>query len=173
MNYGTLLAVDDNTAILTALRYALDTTFSNIITLSSPDAILKTMAQEHVDVVLLDMNFTLGANSGQDGLLWLRTIKRHHPQVPVVLLTAYADVQLAVKGLKSGAADFIVKPWDNDDLAHKLKDAIEKNTKLACLNEVESEHIKRAIDHCHGNLSKAAELLGISRQTLYNKMNKQ
>lgn len=170
--YGTLLAVDDNQSILTALRYALDVTFDNIITLPNPNDILKTMAQEPVDAVLLDMNFTLGVNSGQDGLLWLRTIKKHHPQVPVVLLTAYADVQLAVKGLKSGAADFIVKPWDNEDLVHKLKDAIDKTTELVTLDEAEAEHIRRALDHCHGNLSKAADILGVSRQTLYNKMKK-
>ena len=91
---GTILVVDDNPAIHTALKYALENTFSEIISLTQPDAILKTMAQQTVDVVLLDMNFTLGVNTGQDGLLWLRTIKKHHPQVPVVLLTAYADVQL-------------------------------------------------------------------------------
>ena len=170
--YGTLLAVDDNPAILTALRYALDGTFENIITLPHPEGILKTMAQEPVDLVLLDMNFTLGVNSGQDGLLWLRTLKKHHPQVPAVLLTAYADVQLAVKGLKSGASDFIVKPWDNDELAYKLKEVIDKATELVPLEEMEAIHIRRALDQCHGNLSKAAELLGISRQTLYNKMKK-
>lgn len=170
--YGTLLAVDDNAAILTALRYALDGTFEEIITLPHPEDILKTMAQHPVDIILLDMNFTLGVNSGHDGLLWLQTIKKHHPQVPVVLLTAYADVQLAVKGLKSGASDFIVKPWDNDELAHKLKDVIDKAVKLVTLEEMEADHIRRALDQCHGNLSKAADMLGITRQTLYNKMKK-
>ena len=170
--YGTLLAVDDNAAILTALRYALDSTFEEIITLPHHEGILKTMAQHPVDIILLDMNFTLGVNSGHDGLLWLQTIKKHHPQVPVVLLTAYADVQLAVKGLKSGASDFIVKPWDNDELAHKLKDVIDKAVKLVTLEEMEADHIRRALDQCHGNLSKAADMLGITRQTLYNKMKK-
>jgi len=172
MKYGTLLAVDDNPAILTALRYCLDSTFDRVLTLSNPNDILKTMAQEAIDIVVLDMNFTLGVNSGQEGLLWLRTIRKHHPQVPVVLLTAYADVQLAVRGLKSGAADFIVKPWDNDELVHKLKDVLDMNSEVVTLDEVESEHIRRAIDRCHGNLSKAAEMLGITRQTLYNKMKK-
>lgn len=171
--YGTLLAVDDNAAILTALRYTLEDTFSDIVTLSKPDDILKTMAQHPVELVLLDMNFTLGVNTGQDGLMWLRTIKKHHPQVPVVLLTAYADVQLAVKGLKSDAADFIVKPWDNDELVYKLKEVLRKSSEVVTLDEVESEHIRRAVDLSHGNLSKAADMLGISRQTLYNKMKKQ
>lgn len=170
---GTILVVDDNLAIHTALKYALENTFSEIISLTQPDAILKTMAQQMVDVVLLDMNFTLGVNTGQDGLLWLRTIKKHHPQMPVVLLTAYADVQLAVKGLKSGAADFIVKPWDNEELVYKLREVLRKSTEVVTLDEVEAEHIRRAVDMSHGNLSKAADMLGISRQTLYNKMKKQ
>lgn len=170
--YGTLLIVDDNPTILTALKYALQETFTTIITLSRPEEILRTMAQTVVDAVLLDMNFTLGANTGQDGMLWLRAIKKHHPQTPVLLITAYADVGLAVKGLKNGAADFIVKPWDNDELAHRLKDALDKVNQVMSLDQVESAHIRRALDHCHGNLTKAAELLGISRQTLYNKIKK-
>lgn len=169
-SYGTVLIVDDNTAILTALRYCLDTTFERILTLEKPDDILKTMAQETIDMVLLDMNFTLGVNNGQEGLFWLRTIHKQHPQTPVVLLTAYADVSLAVRGLKSGAADFITKPWENDELVRKLKDVLDMRNEIVSLDEVEKEHIRRTIDHCHGNLTQAAELLGITRQTLYNKM---
>ena len=169
-NYGTILIVDDNPAILTALRLCLDTTFEHIVTLERPDDILKTLAQEAVDLILLDMNFTLGVNSGSEGLLWLRTIRKHHPQLPVVLLTAYADIALAVRGLKSGAADFITKPWDNDELVRKLKDVLDMQGEIVTLDEVEAEHIRRTIDRCHGNLSKAAQLLGVTRQTLYNKM---
>lgn len=168
--YGTILIVDDNPSILTALHYCLDGTFERILTLAQPDNILKTMAQETIDLVMLDMNFSLGVNSGQEGLLWLRTIRKHHPQIPIVLLTAYADVRLAVRGLKSGAADFIVKPWDNDELVRKLKDVVEMNGEIVTLDEVEADHIRRTIDYCHGNLSEAAKLLGITRQTLYNKM---
>ena len=168
--YGTILIVDDNKSILTAMRYLLEGTFEQIITLDRPDDILKQMAQQPTDIVLLDMNFNLGVNSGQEGLFWLRAIRKQHPQTPVVLLTAYADVALAVKGLKSGAADFITKPWDNDELVHKLKDVIDKQQEIVSLDEVEKEHIRRTIDRCHGNLTQAAELLGITRQTLYNKM---
>ena len=168
--YGTILVVDDNASILTAMRYLLDSVFERILTLSQPNDILKTMAQEEIDIVLLDMNFTLGVNSGQEGLFWLRTIRKQHPQTPVVLLTAYADVSLAVKGLKSGAADFITKPWDNDELVRKLKDVLEMQSEIVTLDEMEKDHIRRTIDRCHGNLSQAAELLGITRQTLYNKM---
>lgn len=167
---GNILIVDDNIAILTALKICLGSVFDNIITLSSPDRILSTLQQEEICLVLLDMNFTLGVNSGQDGLLWLRSIKKHHPNVPVVLITAYADVQLAVKGLKTGAADFVTKPWDNDELIRILKDAVDNNDVIVPLEQLEAEHVRKVVDKCHGNISKAAELLGISRQTLYNKV---
>lgn len=169
-NYGTILIVDDNVAILTALKICLDGVFEKIITLSTPDSILSTLQQEEVSLVLLDMNFTLGVNTGKDGLLWLRTIRKHHPDVPVVLITAYADVQLAVRGLKTGAADFVTKPWDNDELIRILKDAIDNSNVVVPLDQLESEHVRKVVDKCHGNMSKAAELLGISRQTLYNKV---
>lgn len=142
------------------------------MTLTSPESVVSLMGQEQVDIILLDMNFTLGVNSGQDGLFWLQAIRKHHPEVPVVLITAYADVSLAVRGLKRGAADFVTKPWDNDELVRKLKDVLDANDQVATLDEVEADHIRRALDRCHGNLTKAAELLGVTRQTLYNKMKK-
>ena len=147
--FKTIVIVDDNTAILTALRICLATEYERIVTLSSPDTLVTTLAKENdVDMVLLDMNFSLGLNTGQDGLFWLRTIKKLHPNTPVVLMTAYANVQLAVKGLKYGAADFVTKPWDNN------------------------QHVQRAVEQCRGNMSRAAEMLGITRQTLYKKLKK-
>ena len=171
-NYGTILIIDDNAAILTALKYCLSGTFEKVLTMTSPDSVISFLNQEEVNLILLDMNFTLGVNSGQDGLLWLQAIRKHHPEIPVVLITAYADVSLAVRGLKRGAADFITKPWDNDDLVRKLKDVLDLQDEVATLDEMEADHIRRTLDRVHGNLSKAAELLGITRQTLYNKMKK-
>lgn len=168
-NYGTILVVDDNPAILTAVKICLGNVFERIITLSSPESILVTLSQEEVDVILLDMNFSLGVNSGQDGLFWLSAIRKKYPDLPVVLVTAYADVKLAVKGLKNGAVDFVTKPWDNDELIRILKDAIDKTKEVVPLHDVEREHIKMVVDKCNGNMSKAAELLGITRQTLYRK----
>ena len=166
------MVVDDNPAILTALRICLDGTFERVITLASPDSLPATLQQEKASIVLMDMNFTLGMNTGQEGLTWLRTLRHLHPQLPVVLITAYADVQLAVKCLKAGAADFVTKPWDNDELLRTLKDAVDKGQEIQSLDELERNHVKRVVDHCHGNISRAAELLGITRQTLYAKLHR-
>lgn len=166
------MVVDDNPAILTALRICLDSTFERVITLASPDSLPATLQQEKVSIVLMDMNFTLGMNTGQEGLTWLRTLRHLHPQLPVVLITAYADVQLAVKCLKAGASDFVTKPWDNDELLRTLKDAVDKGQEIQSLDELERNHVKRVVDHCHGNISRAAELLGITRQTLYAKLHR-
>ena len=166
------MVVDDNPAILTALRICLDSTFERVITLASPDSLPATLQQEKASIVLMDMNFTLGINTGQEGLTWLRTLRHLHPQLPVVLITAYADVQLAVKCLKAGASDFVTKPWDNDELLRTLKDAVDKGQEILSLDELERNHVKRVVDHCHGNISRAAELLGITRQTLYAKLHR-
>ena len=170
--YGTIVVVDDNPAILTALRICLDSTFERVITLASPDSLPATLQQEKASIVLMDINFTLGMNTGQEGLTWLRTLRHLHPQLPVVLITAYADVQLAVKCLKAGASDFVTKPWDNDELLRTLKDAVDKGQEIQSLDELERNHVKRVVDHCHGNISRAAELLGITRQTLYAKLHR-
>ena len=171
--YNTIVVVDDNEAILTALKICLAMDFERIVTLSSPDTLVATLAKEEaVDAVLLDMNFSLGVNSGQDGLFWLRTVKKFYPNTPIILITAYADVQLAVKGLKYGAADFVTKPWDNEKLISTLHDAIDKNRQVMPLDQVEQEHVQRVVEQCHGNVSRAAEMLGITRQTLYKKLKK-
>lgn len=167
--YGTILVVDDNPAILTTARICLGDVFERVLTISSPESVLATIREEHVDVVLLDMNFTNGVNSGKEGMIWLSAIHRMHPDLPVVLVTAYADVKLAVRGLKNGAVDFVTKPWDNDELIRVLKDAIDRTQKMDSLDELERRHIKMVVDKCHGNMSKAAEILGITRQTLYKK----
>ncbi|MDR1258400.1 MAG: sigma-54 dependent transcriptional regulator [Tannerellaceae bacterium] len=120
----TILVVDDNKSILIAVRMLLETRFEKVITLSSPNRIISTLREEKADAVLLDMNFSAGINTGNEGLFWLSEIKKRQPSLPVVLFTAYADIGLAVRGIKEGAADFIVKPWDND----QLLDTIQKYT---------------------------------------------
>ena len=124
---GTLLIVDDNRNILTTARMLLDPIFSHIITIANPNSIPAKLREEKPDVVLLDMNFSSGINSGNEGLFWLREIKSHRPQTEVVLFTAYADIQLAVTGIKEGAADFIVKPFDNEKMIHTMLEVRDKN----------------------------------------------
>jgi len=169
---GNILVVDDSQAILTTVRICLADTFDKVITRRSPEDILPTLELEQVSVILLDMNFKLGLNTGQEGLHWLQRLHTAYPNIPIVLMTAYAEVQLAVKGLKNGAADFVTKPWDNDELIHTLRDVIDKQNKVVPLDKLEADHIRRVVDNCHGNISRAAEMLGITRQTLYAKLRK-
>ena len=124
---GTILIVDDNRNILTTVRMLLEPVFANIITIANPNSISAKLREEHPDVVLLDMNFSSGINSGNEGLFWLREIKSLSPKTEVVLFTAYADIQLAVTGIKEGAADFIVKPFDNGKMISTLTEARDKN----------------------------------------------
>lgn len=123
---GTLLVVDDNRNILTTVNLLLEGTFQRVVTLSNPNAIPAKLREAQPEVVLLDMNFSSGINSGNEGLYWLKEIKRLSPQTPVVLFTAYADIELAVKGIKEGAADFVVKPFDNEKLVETLLEACNK-----------------------------------------------
>lgn len=120
---GTILVVDDNKGILTAVQMLLGTCFEKVITISTPNKIKTTLHDEEVDVVLLDMNFSAGINTGNEGLFWLSEIKKEDASLQVVLFTAYADIDLAVRGIKEGAADFIVKPWDNAKLIETLQSA--------------------------------------------------
>ena len=124
---GTILIVDDNRNILTTVRMLLEPIFANIITIANPNSIPAKLREEHPDVVLLDMNFSSGINSGNEGLFWLREIKSLSPKTEVVLFTAYADIQLAVTGIKEGAADFIVKPFDNEKMISTLLEARDRN----------------------------------------------
>lgn len=124
---GTILIVDDNRNILTTVRMLLEPIFDGIITIANPNSIPAKLREEHPDVVLLDMNFSSGINSGNEGLYWLREIKSLSPKTEVVLFTAYADIQLAVTGIKEGAADFIVKPFENEKMIRTLIEARDKN----------------------------------------------
>lgn len=121
MKQGTIVIVDDNKSILTSLQILLGDVFMNVITLSSPNGLVALLRRETVDVVLLDMNFTSVVNNGNEGLYWLHEIKKVRSDLPVVLFTAFADIELAVRGLKEGAEDFVVKPWENAKLVQTLQ----------------------------------------------------
>ena len=127
--HKTILVIDDNKGVLSALKLLLKSHFERIIALPSPVTIPSVLREENPDVVLLDMNFTDALNSGNEGLYWLREIKRMHPALPVVLFTAYGDIDLAVRGIKEGATDFVVKPWDNAKLIETLLNACNQASK--------------------------------------------
>lgn len=118
---GTIIIVDDNKGVLTAIQILLKSYFSKVVALSSPVTLTSVLREEMPEVVLLDMNFTSGINTGNEGLFWLHEIKKVRPDLPVVLFTAYADIELAIRGIKEGATDFIVKPWDNQKLVETRK----------------------------------------------------
>ena len=126
---GKILIVDDNAGIRRTLEILLPLHFAEVKTIPSPATLVSSLEQFRPDVVLLDMNFNTSINTGNEGLYWAGEIKKMAPEVEVVLFTAYADIQLAVEGMKRGAFDFIVKPWDNDKLVATLTAARDKARK--------------------------------------------
>jgi DNA-binding NtrC family response regulator len=126
---GKILVVDDNAGIRQALKILLPMYFAQVETLPSPVTLVSTLERFQPDVVLLDMNFNTSINTGNEGLYWAGEIKKMMPEVEVVLFTAYADIQLAVEGMKRGAFDFIVKPWENEKLVDTLTAARDKARK--------------------------------------------
>ena len=124
-----ILVVDDNKGIRAALEMLLPRFFAQVEMLSSPKSLQSTIRELQPDVVLLDMNFQTSINTGNEGLYWLSEIKQFAPNIEVVLFTAYGDIQLAVEGMKRGAFDFIVKPWDNNKLVETLTLAYQQKLK--------------------------------------------
>ena len=120
---GKILIVDDNRSILSAVKLLCEGVFEEVITLPSPNSLITTLHKESPDVVLLDMNFHAGINTGNEGLFWLKEVLAKFPETKVVLFTAYADIELAVRAMKEGAFDFVVKPWDNAKLIETLQNA--------------------------------------------------
>ena len=124
---GNILVIDDNKSILSALEILLMPDFHEVTLLSNPNQILNELSKKDYNLVILDMNFKAGVNTGNEGIYWLERIKEIKPEISVVMITAYGDIDTAVRALKSGAADFILKPWDNEKLLATLKLAIQLN----------------------------------------------
>ena len=123
----SLLVVDDDEDILLTAKILLKPYFKKVYTESQPHEILSLVQEGKCDVVLLDMNFTVGFTSGKEGLRWLKKIRKESADVPVLLMTAYGDVKLAVKAMKEGATDFVLKPWDNETLIQSLQSILSQN----------------------------------------------
>jgi DNA-binding NtrC family response regulator len=121
---GKLLIADDHRQVLKALTQLLETEFDQVEAVSNPNLIPGILRKQETDVILLDMNFSAGVNSGNEGIYWLNEILKSDPDAVVVMITAYADVNLAVRAIREGAFDFVVKPWDNQKLITTLKAAL-------------------------------------------------
>ena len=129
-----ILIVDDDEDILFSARVWLKKFFTEVITINSPNKIIVALQNHQIDVILLDMNFRRGFEDGKEGLYWLSEIKEIDKDVPVILMTAYGEVELAVEALKNGATDFILKPWNNEKLYASVNLAVDisrKNKKLS------------------------------------------
>jgi two-component system response regulator HydG len=123
---ATVLIVDDDPDVLTAVKLLLKTETQEIITEKNPENLNWLLQRNQVDLVLLDMNFNSAINTGNEGIYWLRKIKEWKPNVCVIMITAYGDIDLAVRSLKEGANDFVVKPWHNEKLIDTIKDLLDK-----------------------------------------------
>ncbi len=126
LRQANILVVDDDKDVLTAVRLLLKPEVRNIVTEANPENLRKLLSENHFDVLMLDMNFNSSVNTGNEGIYWLRQVKAQNDKIAVIMVTAYADIELAVKCLKEGAADFIVKPWHNESLLQTLNEVLEK-----------------------------------------------
>ena len=178
-----ILAIDDNEALLQTLKLILKKEFAVVGTVQHPNLLPTILAGGKVDAILLDMNFDKGRLDCEEGLYWLNAIKERPNPPAIILMTAFGDIDIAVRAMKQGADDFVTKPWDNRELIEKIVAAIEKrqnNTNqqkeeeetTSTLKEIEEERLRKVLKETGRNITKSAEILGISRRTLYNKIEK-
>ena len=145
---GNILVVDDNKSILSSLEILLTPVFGEITSISNPNQILSELRKRDYNIIILDMNFSAGVNTGNEGIFWLNRIRETNPDISVVMITAYGDIDTAVRALKAGAADFILKPWDNEKLIATLKLALQlslSKKEVKILREREDE-LKKVIN---------------------------
>lgn len=159
---GSILIVDDNSDLLIALRLILSRTFTTIDTLKNPNLILSTLEKQAYDIILLDMNFKAGQNTGNEGIFWMNKILEKVPDATVVFITAYGDVELAIKSMKEGAVDFIMKSWDEQKILSTLQSAYElrKSKMQVSLLKKKQAHLTAELDkdhsvcYCHSSSMK-------------------
>ena len=175
--HGAVLILDDDVDILRASRLAIASHVERVDILQSPDNLEERLVAAQFDVVLLDMNFVTGARSGRDGMHALARIRAFDNTLAVILMTAYGGVSLAIEALKSGATDFILKPWHNDKLVAAVTAAVNvahsrRAVENLNLDMRERSTVERALAQFGGNISAAANALGLSRAALYRRMTK-
>ena len=147
---ASILVIDDDQDVLTAVRLLLKTEVKNVVTEKNPQN-LRWLLKDAYDVVLLDMNFTSSINTGNEGLFWLKEIRKIKSDVSVIMITAYGDIDLAVRSLKEGATDFVIKPWHNEKLLGIIKEALRKKENKAV-----------PVSHQNGDSVIGKELIGES-----------
>jgi two-component system response regulator HydG len=121
---ANILVLDDDTDVLTAVRLLLKTEAKHVTTEKNPENLLHLLSKNKFDLILLDMNFTSSINTGNEGIFWLKKIRESGCDAAVIMITAYGDIDLAVRSLKEGANDFVVKPWHNERLIQNIRDAL-------------------------------------------------
>ena len=164
---GSILIVDDNDDLLIALKVFLSRQFLQIDTLRNPNLILSAVEKKGYDLILLDMNFRAGVASGNEGIFWLSQILEVDPDATVVFITAYGDVELAVRSMKEGAADFIMKSWDEQKILSTIRAAYElrKRKMEVSLLKKKQAHLTSVIEqdfavcHCYSPAMKELERL--------------
>lgn len=129
MKHANILVVDDDPDVLTAVRLLLKTEVNEVVTEKNPEQIRHHFAQKNFDLVMLDMNFASPVHTGNEGLFWLRKIQELKPGLPVIMITAYGAIDLAVTSLKEGASDFVIKPWHNEKLLVSIREALQSKKK--------------------------------------------
>lgn len=129
LKHASVLVIDDDTDVLTAVRLLLKTEVKEVVTEKNPENLRAILARQNFDLILLDMNFNSSINTGNEGLFWLNKTREFKSDAAVIMITAYGHIDLAVRCLKEGAADFVVKPWHNEVLIDVLKEALAKRSK--------------------------------------------
>ncbi len=167
---GNILVVDDNKSILSALEILLTPEFGEVTAIASPNQITSELRKKDYNLVILDMNFSAGVNTGNEGIYWLEKIRNTNPDISVVMITAYGDIDTAVRALKAGAADFVLKPWDNEKLLATVRLALQLNLskeEVKDLKERESElkkEINRDQRHIIGSSPQIINVLNLARK---------
>src|SRR6476646_471588 len=123
---ASVLIIDDDPDVLTAVRLLLKPEVKEIITEKNPENLRHLISDRDFDVILLDMNFNSSINTGNEGIFWLKKVREFRSEASVIMITAYGDIDLAIRSLKEGAFDFVVKPWHNEKLLVTIKEAIHR-----------------------------------------------
>ncbi len=161
---SNLLIVDDDADLLIAARILLKKHFNNVVTETNPEQIPALLARDNFDVILLDMNFTLDAGSGHEGLIWLKNIKQLAPNAVVIMMTAYGDTELAIEAMRKGATDFVLKPWQNTKLLATLTSAAQlaiSNKEISKLRSKQKVLVEQQDDHYQDFLGNSQAMLNV------------